>query len=67
MEYTTPVSTWVILLVLKNLKNIAELDHKPTNALKAKGAKGKFKMEPIDSRIPKKAQMRKHCMLDLSN
>eukprot|EP00804_Cyclotella_cryptica_P002897 CCRYP_020869-RA/>CCRYP_020869-RA protein AED:0.31 eAED:0.75 QI:0/0/0/1/1/1/3/0/338 len=53
-ENTTPVSTRALLLVLENIENNAELDNKPANTTKAKGADTKRKMESIDSRIPKK-------------
>eukprot|EP00804_Cyclotella_cryptica_P017625 CCRYP_006778-RA/>CCRYP_006778-RA protein AED:0.46 eAED:0.49 QI:0/-1/0/1/-1/1/1/0/92 len=53
-ENTTPVSTRALLLVLENIENNAELDNKPANTTKAKGADTKRKMESMDSRIPKK-------------
>ena len=51
---TTPVSTRALLLMLENIENNANLDYKPTNPNKPKGAGGKCKMESIDSQIPKK-------------
>ena len=66
-ENTTPVSTRALLLVLENIENNADLDYKPTNWNKPKGAKGKHKMESIDSWIPKKPKKvgwtDKHCVL----
>eukprot|EP00804_Cyclotella_cryptica_P005361 CCRYP_017449-RA/>CCRYP_017449-RA protein AED:0.37 eAED:1.00 QI:0/0/0/1/1/1/2/0/399 len=55
-ENTTPVSTRALLLVLENIENNAELDNKPANMTKAKGADTKRKMESMDSRIPKKPE-----------
>eukprot|EP00804_Cyclotella_cryptica_P019778 CCRYP_009682-RA/>CCRYP_009682-RA protein AED:0.44 eAED:0.96 QI:0/0/0/1/0/0.33/3/0/306 len=37
-ENTTPVSTRALILVLENIENNAELDNKPANTTKAKGA-----------------------------
>ena len=51
MENTTLVSTRAFLLVLKKIKNNAELSQKPTNTIRVGG---KCKMESIDSCIPKK-------------
>eukprot|EP00804_Cyclotella_cryptica_P022218 CCRYP_017950-RA/>CCRYP_017950-RA protein AED:0.35 eAED:0.85 QI:0/0/0/1/0/0.5/2/139/459 len=66
-ENTTPVSTRALLLVLENIENNAELDNKPANTTKAKGADTKRKMESMDSRIPKKPKKvgwtKKHCVL----
>eukprot|EP00804_Cyclotella_cryptica_P008271 CCRYP_020401-RA/>CCRYP_020401-RA protein AED:0.42 eAED:1.00 QI:0/0/0/1/1/1/2/0/278 len=66
-ENTTPVSTRALLLVLENIENNAELDNKPANTTKAKGADTKQKMESMDSRIPKKPKKvgwtEKHCVL----
>eukprot|EP00804_Cyclotella_cryptica_P012800 CCRYP_010557-RA/>CCRYP_010557-RA protein AED:0.43 eAED:1.00 QI:0/0/0/1/1/1/2/0/342 len=66
-ENTTPVSTRALLLVLENIENNAELDNKPANTTKAKGADTKRKMESMDSRIPKKPKKvgwtEKHCVL----
>jgi hypothetical protein len=52
-EKTTPVNTRSLLLILEKIKNKAELETKPPNAVKPKGSEGKHKMESIDSRIPK--------------
>jgi len=64
---TTPVSTRALLLILENIKNDVDLDYKPTNPNKPKGAEGKCKMESIDSRILKKPKKvgwtDKHCVL----
>ncbi len=54
MENTTLVSTRALLLILKNLDNNAKLDHKTSNATKAKRTEGKCMMELINSCIPKK-------------
>ena len=54
MGNTSPISTKALLLMLKNIENNAKLDHEPSNTNKAKGTKGKHKMKPIDSHIPKK-------------
>eukprot|EP00804_Cyclotella_cryptica_P001371 CCRYP_014131-RA/>CCRYP_014131-RA protein AED:0.40 eAED:0.42 QI:0/-1/0/1/-1/1/1/0/379 len=66
-ENTTPVSTRALLLVLENIENNAELDNKPANTTKAKGADTERKMESMDSRIPKKPKKvgwtEKHCVL----
>eukprot|EP00804_Cyclotella_cryptica_P011700 CCRYP_020713-RA/>CCRYP_020713-RA protein AED:0.12 eAED:0.73 QI:0/0/0/1/0/0/2/0/369 len=66
-ENTTPVSTRALLLVLENIENNAELDNKPANTTKAKGADMKREMESMDSRIPKKPKKvgwtEKHCVL----
>eukprot|EP00804_Cyclotella_cryptica_P003036 CCRYP_006032-RA/>CCRYP_006032-RA protein AED:0.40 eAED:0.83 QI:0/0/0/1/1/1/3/0/432 len=66
-ENTTPVSTRALLLVLENIENNAELDNKPASTTKAKGADTKWKMESMDSRIPKKPKKvgwtEKHCVL----
>eukprot|EP00804_Cyclotella_cryptica_P020530 CCRYP_003382-RA/>CCRYP_003382-RA protein AED:0.39 eAED:1.00 QI:0/0/0/1/1/1/2/0/317 len=66
-ENTTPVSTRAPLLVLENIKNNVELDNKPANTTKAKGAEQKWKMESMDSCIPKKPKKvgwtEKHCVL----
>eukprot|EP00804_Cyclotella_cryptica_P020188 CCRYP_010891-RB/>CCRYP_010891-RB protein AED:0.39 eAED:1.00 QI:0/0/0/1/0/0/3/0/376 len=66
-ENTTPVSTRALVLVLENIENIAELEVKPANTTKAKGADQKRKMESMDSRIPKKPKKvgwtDKHCVL----
>ena len=72
---TTPVSTRALVLMLENIKNNADLDHKSQNPSKPKGAEGKHKMELSNYHIPKKArqglvhwkqperQGEKHCML----
>eukprot|EP00804_Cyclotella_cryptica_P022170 CCRYP_011629-RA/>CCRYP_011629-RA protein AED:0.39 eAED:0.94 QI:0/0/0/1/1/1/2/0/386 len=66
-ENTTPVSTRALLLVLENIENNVELDNKPANTAKAKGADMKRKMESMDSRVPKKPKKvgwtEKHCVL----
>ena len=66
-ENTTPVSTRALLLMLENIESNADLDPKPSNRNKPKGAEGKRKMESIDSRIPKKPKKvgwaDKHCVL----
>eukprot|EP00804_Cyclotella_cryptica_P019640 CCRYP_013978-RA/>CCRYP_013978-RA protein AED:0.50 eAED:0.92 QI:0/0/0/0.5/1/1/2/0/367 len=66
-ENTTPVSTRALLLVLENIENNAELDNKHASTTKAKGADQKWKMESMDSRIPKKPKKvgwtKKHCVL----
>ena len=66
-ENTTPVSTRALLFVLENIENNADLDPKPSNPSKPKGAEGKRKMESIDSRIPKTPKKvgwaDKHCVL----
>ena len=66
-ENTTPVSTRALLLMVENIDNNANLDYKPTNPNKPKGAEGKCKMESINSRIPKKHKKvgwtNKHCVL----
>ena len=53
--------------VLENIKNNAELDHKPLNTIKAKGAEGMVKMESLDLCIPKKPKnvglTNKYCIL----
>ena len=46
---TSSFSTRALLLVLENIENDANLDYKPTNPNKPKGAEGKHKMESIDS------------------
>eukprot|EP00804_Cyclotella_cryptica_P020187 CCRYP_010891-RA/>CCRYP_010891-RA protein AED:0.41 eAED:1.00 QI:0/0/0/1/0/0/4/0/316 len=67
IQNTTPVSTRALVLVLENIENIAELEVKPANTTKAKGADQKRKMESMDSRIPKKPKKvgwtDKHCVL----
>jgi hypothetical protein len=54
-------------LILEKIENNAEVEAKPPNAIKPKGAEGKRKMESIDSRIPKKSKQvgfsEKHCAL----
>ena len=40
MENISPVSTRVLLLMLKNIKNNAEQDHKHPKSIKQKGLKG---------------------------
>ena len=72
---TTPVSTRALVLMLENIKNNADFDHKSQNPSKPKGAKGKCKMELSNYHIPKKAcqgllnwklperQEEKHCVL----
>ena len=66
-EKTTPVNTRALLLILEKIENNAEVEAKPPNAIKPKGAEGKHKMESIDSRIPKKSKQvgfsDKHCAL----
>jgi hypothetical protein len=64
-EKTTPIISRALLLVLKNIKNNAELDIKPPSATKSKGADGKCKMELMDSCILKKSigWTKKHCVL----
>jgi hypothetical protein len=63
----TPVNTRALLLILEKIKNNAELEAKPPNAIKSKGAEGKHKMESINSRISKKSKQvsfsKKHCAL----
>ncbi len=53
--------------MLENIENNTDLEYKPTNPKKPKGAEGKCKMESIDSRIPKKPKKvswtDKHCVL----
>ena len=53
--------------MLENSENTAELDAKPSNMNKVKGAEEKRKMESMDSHIPKKPKKvgwtEKHCML----
>ncbi len=53
--------------MLENIENNADLDYKPTNPNKPKGAERKCKMELIDSRIPKKTKKvgwtNNHCVL----
>ena len=65
-ENTTPVSTRALLLVLANIENNANLDHKTTNPNKPR-AEGERTVESIDSRIPKKTKKKgwadKHCVL----
>ncbi len=53
MENTTLLSTRALLLALE-IENNAEVDYKAQNHTNMKGAKGKRKMESIDSHIPKK-------------
>jgi hypothetical protein len=48
-EKTTPVNTRALLLILEKIDNNAELETKPPNAIKPKGAEGKHKMESINS------------------
>ena len=43
-----------MLLVLENIENNANLDYKSPNPNKSKRAEGKYKIESIDSQIPKK-------------
>eukprot|EP00804_Cyclotella_cryptica_P013652 CCRYP_018765-RA/>CCRYP_018765-RA protein AED:0.43 eAED:0.43 QI:0/-1/0/1/-1/1/1/0/263 len=66
-ENTTGVSTRALLLDLENIENNAELDNKPASTTKAKGAEQKWKMESMDSHIPKKPKKvgwtEKHCVL----
>ena len=45
-ENTTPVITRVLLLMLENIENNADLDYKPTNLNKPKGAERKRNWSP---------------------
>ena len=64
-EKTTTVNTRALLLILEKIESSAEVEAKPPNVIKPKGADGKCKMESIDSRIPKKSKQvsfsDKHC------
>jgi putative hemolysin len=55
-EKTTPVNTRALLLILEKIENNAEVETKPPNMTKPKGAEGKHRMELIDSRIPQKSK-----------
>ncbi len=65
-QNTTPISTRVLLLVIKNIEDNAEYEYKAQNSTKMKGAEGKCKMESTDSHIPKKPKKvgwtDKHCV-----
>jgi hypothetical protein len=67
MEKTTPVSVCVLLPILEKIENNTELDAKPPNVNKTRGAGEKRKMESSDSRIPKKQKLvtfsEKYCAL----
>jgi len=52
----TPVNTRTLLLVLEKIENNAEVEAKPHSMIKPKGAKGKHRMESINSHIPKKSK-----------
>ena len=52
-EKMTPVNTSALLLILEKIKNITEVEAKPPNMIKSKGAEGKHTMESINSHIPK--------------
>ncbi len=54
-KHTTLVSTRALLLVLENIENNADLDHKSQIPSKPKGVEEKCKMESSDYHIPKKA------------
>ena len=56
MEKTTPVNTWVLLLILEKIENNIEVEAKPPSMTKRKVAVGKCKMKSIDSCIPKKSK-----------
>ena len=66
-EKTTPVSVRALLPILEKIENNAELDAKPPNMNKTRGAGEKRKMESSDSRIPKKQKSvtfsEKYCAL----
>ena len=66
-EKSTPVNTRSLLLILEKIKNNAEVEAKPPNASKPKGAEGTCKMESINSHIPRKSKQvgfsDKHCAL----
>jgi hypothetical protein len=55
-EKMTPVNTRALLLILEKIKNNAEVEAKPPSVIKPKGAKGKRRMESIDSCIPQKSK-----------
>jgi hypothetical protein len=67
MERTTRVNTRALLLILEKIKHNAEAETKSPSMIKPKGARGKHKMESIDSRIPKTFKQvvfsDKHCAL----
>jgi hypothetical protein len=54
MEKMTSVNTRALLLILKKIENNSEVETKPPNTNKPKGAKDKCRIESIDSHIPKK-------------
>jgi hypothetical protein len=53
-EKTTPVRPRALLWILEKIENKAEVDAKPPSLIKPKRAESKFKMESMDSPIPKK-------------
>jgi hypothetical protein len=55
-EKTTPVNTRALLLILDKIENNAEVEAKPLSMIKSKGTEGKYKMESINSHIPKKSK-----------
>jgi len=55
-EKMTPANTRALLLILEKIENNTEVEIKPPNAIKPKGAEGKCRMELIDSSITKKSK-----------
>ena len=55
-EKMTPVNTRALLLILEKIKNNTEVEAQPPSGIKPKGAEGKYRMESIDSRIPKQSK-----------
>jgi hypothetical protein len=49
MEKTTPVNTGALLWILEKIENKAEVETKPPNMIKPRGAVGKCRMDSIDS------------------
>jgi hypothetical protein len=56
MEKMTPVNTRAFLLIHEKIENNSEVEAKPPSVITPKGAKGKHKMESINSCIPKKSK-----------
>ncbi len=55
MDNTTR-STRALFFIIENIKSKAKLDATTPNSIKIKGVEGKYKMESIDSLIPKKSK-----------
>ena len=52
----TPVNTRALLLILKKIENNTEVEANPPSMIKPIGAEGKYKMESINSHIPKRSK-----------